>query len=206
MRTDSVASDNFTPRSSGLPGLPGPDVDGLGSQTSAAVAAAAPSHPSTRSSLDFVLTAVRDRELVSTLRLDPEQRTWSRLPVPGGGEAWLIGWPPGSSTGFHDHGGARGAFAVARGELTEQVLRVRSLPIVVGGAVELEPRQPEARLLRAGRGRAFGASHVHDVRNRSDVEHAISVHVYSPALPSMRHYLRVGNRLTLTTIENATDW
>jgi len=34
-----------------------------------------------------------------------------------------IRYQPGQGTGFHDHGGPAGAFAVALGELQEQVVR-----------------------------------------------------------------------------------
>jgi hypothetical protein len=41
---------------------------------------------------------------------------------------------------------------------------------------------------------AFGAGHVHDVRNEAPV-HALSLHVYSPPLTSMIYYDRSGDRL-----------
>jgi hypothetical protein len=41
---------------------------------------------------------------------------------------------------------------------------------------------------------AFGAGHVHDVRNEA-AEHALSLHVYSPPLTSMNYYDRSGDRL-----------
>lgn len=44
--------------------------------------------------LDFVRRTAADAELVDSLPLDPEGRTWIRLDGPGGSEAWLIGWPP----------------------------------------------------------------------------------------------------------------
>ena len=63
-----------------------------------------------------------DAARVRALPLDPEGRTWTRLDGPGGAEAWLIGWPPGAETGWHDHGGSYGVFVTAAGELTEHSL------------------------------------------------------------------------------------
>ena len=34
-------------------------------------------------------------------------------------QLWLITWPSGASTGWHDHGTASGAFITLRGELVE---------------------------------------------------------------------------------------
>src|ERR1700729_4463489 len=38
-------------------------------------------------------------------------------------ELWLLTWLPGQRTGFHDHGDAAGAFAVADGSLLESTAR-----------------------------------------------------------------------------------
>ena len=38
-------------------------------------------------------------------------------------ELWLLSWLPGQRTGFHDHGDAAGAFAVADGALLESTAR-----------------------------------------------------------------------------------
>jgi hypothetical protein len=48
--------------------------------------------------------------------------------------------------------------------------------------------------VHAGSTLAFGAGHVHDVRNEAN-EHALSLHVYSPPLTSMIYYDRFGDRL-----------
>lgn len=53
------------------------------------------SAPTQADLLDFVRRTAADTELVASLPLDPEGRTWVRLEGPGGSEAWLIGWPPG---------------------------------------------------------------------------------------------------------------
>ncbi|MEW5543049.1 cysteine dioxygenase, partial [Streptomyces cyaneofuscatus] len=71
--------------------------------------------PTVAELLDFVRSAAEDEALIASLPLDPEGRTWVRLDGPGGSEAWLIGWPPGTGTGWHDHADSVGAFTTASG-------------------------------------------------------------------------------------------
>jgi mannose-6-phosphate isomerase-like protein (cupin superfamily) len=104
-------------------------------------------------------------------------------------EVWLLSWLPGQQTGFHDHGDAAGAFAVADGDLLESTATVGSTAI-------------RARELRAGAVRSFGAAHLHDVRNAS-AEPAVSVHAYSPPLSAMRRYEMTTSGLALTGTETA---
>ncbi|MFD0503930.1 cupin domain-containing protein [Streptomyces chiangmaiensis] len=155
--------------------------------------------------LDFARRAASDSELVAALPLDPEARTWIRLDAPGGSEAWLIGWPPGTGTGWHDHGGSRGAFATADGELTEQSL---AAPIPTEGwrTLELADGIDRERRLGAGQARGFGPHHVHQVLNLSAEAHAVSVHVYYPPLPLIRRYSRTGPLLRLETVEQPEEW
>ena len=102
-------------------------------------------------------------------------------------ELWLISWLPGQSTGFHDHGGANGAFAVALGELAEHQITT-------------------ARTVEAGQVRGFGPGYVHDVRNESAAP-AISVHIYSPPLSTMQRYdLDADGKLVPLATESAEDW
>ena len=75
--------------------------------------------------LAFVRRTAADAELIASLPLDPEGRTWVRLEGPGGSEAWLIGWPPGTGTGWHDHAESVGAFLTASGKLKEHSLAAR---------------------------------------------------------------------------------
>lgn len=120
------------------------------------------------------------------VRLDPQGRWYERLHRDGDHEIWLISWLPGQSTGLHDHGGSRGAFAVALGTLEE--------------------RDPgAARHLAAGESRAFGADYVHEVRNVSAAP-AISVHAYAPPLATMNRYDLVGGRLVRLATEEAGQW
>ncbi|MGW1991418.1 cysteine dioxygenase [Embleya sp. NPDC001921] len=156
--------------------------------------------------LGFAAEAAADPTLIDRLPLDSVERTWIRLSAPDGCDAWLIGWPPGSRTGWHDHGGSRGAFLVVRGELVESTVRVRTLPTEIRERVPMSPRQPVPLRLTTGQGRPFGPAHVHDVRNDSTTRHAVSVHFYSPALPLMRRYEIVDNDFLLDSIERAEDW
>ncbi|MEC4015894.1 cysteine dioxygenase [Streptomyces sp. H27-D2] len=160
--------------------------------------------PTVAELLDFAHRVAADTELIGSLPLDPEGRTWMRLDGPAGSEAWLISWPPGTGTGWHDHGGSHGAFASAAGDLTEQSLTAQ-LPTEGWRTLELAEDVDRERLLSPGRGRAFGPHHVHQVLNLS-AEHAISVHAYYPPLPLMRRYSRTGLVLRLEQVERAEEW
>jgi predicted metal-dependent enzyme (double-stranded beta helix superfamily) len=105
---------------------------------------------------------------------DTSRRWYHRLALDDELEIWLLSWLPGQHTGFHDHGAASGAFAVALGFLTE-----RTAP---GGRPE-----SQGRTLARGAARSFGPRYVHDVANTSAAP-AVSVHAYSPPLTAMRHY------------------
>ena len=104
-----------------------------------------------------------------------------------------MSWLPGQGTGFHDHGLAAGAFAVARGQLRESTVpaghvRVRERTVVAGGI------------------RSFGPRYVHDVSNTS-AEPAVTVHAYSPPLTAMRRYQLTESGLVHTATERAEqDW
>ncbi|MEU9121625.1 cysteine dioxygenase [Streptomyces sp. NPDC048506] len=161
--------------------------------------------PSAPELLDFARRTASDAALVSSLPLDPEGRTWIRLDGPGGSEAWLIGWPPGTGTGWHDHGGSHGAFATAAGELTEQSLAAQ-LPTEGWKTLELADGVDRERRLSDGRGQAFGPHHVHQVLNTSTDTHAVSVHAYYPPLPLMRRYSRTGQVLHLEEVERPEEW
>jgi Cysteine dioxygenase type I len=161
--------------------------------------------PSAADLLDFARRTADDTALVASLPLDAEGRTWIRLAGPGGSEAWLIGWPPGTGTGWHDHGGSHGAFASAAGRLTEQSLAAR-LPTEGWKLLELADGVDRERELADGQGRAFGPHHVHQVFNPSAERHAVSVHAYYPPLPMMRRYSRAGQVLRLEQVERPEEW
>ncbi|MGI5403330.1 cysteine dioxygenase [Streptomyces sp. CA-135486] len=161
--------------------------------------------PTAAELLDFVRRSAADAELIASLPLDPEGRTWVRLEGPGGSEAWLIGWPPGTGTGWHDHAESHGAFATATGELKENSLTVR-LPASGWKTLELNEGVDRERQLGVGKSRSFGKHHVHEVLNESTTEHAVSVHAYYPPLPLLRRFSRSGAVLRLEQVERPEDW
>jgi len=110
------------------------------------------------------------RDLV---RHDPARRWYRRMALTREYEVWLLSWQPGQGTGFHDHGGSAGAFAVALGELQEQTVR--------------RGHQVAVRTVGTGGVRSFGSRLVHHVLNNS-AGPAVSIHAYSPPLPQMRYY------------------
>ncbi|MFE0426083.1 cysteine dioxygenase [Streptomyces sp. NPDC058953] len=190
--SSSSPSSPSSPPSPSSPSSPSSDSAGRGSG------------PTSAELLDFVRRAAADPELISSLPLDPDGRTWVRLDGPGESEAWLIGWPPGSGTGWHDHAESLGAFATATGELVEHSLAVR-LPAGGWKTLELAEDLDRERRLPAGRGRAFGRHHVHEVLNAS-AAHAVSVHAYYPPLPLIRRFSRTGAVLRLEQVERPEDW
>ena len=77
---------------------------------------------------------------LSALLPESSERTWARLAGDARLDVWLISWPEGTETGWHDHGDASGAFAVASGVVLEQTWAL--------GACSTAP------LLKATRGRS----------------------------------------------------
>ncbi|GAP52892.1 cysteine dioxygenase [Streptomyces azureus] len=182
-----------------------PAVSSSGSASGSSSVSSAVSAPTQADLFDFVRRTAADTELIASLPLDPEGRTWVRLDGPGGSEAWLIGWPPGTGTGWHDHADSVGAFLTASGELKEYSLAAR-LPTDGWKTLELTDGVDRERRLPAGQGRAFGRHHVHEVLNESPYAHAISVHAYYPPLPQIRRYSRSGSILRLEQVERPEDW
>jgi predicted metal-dependent enzyme (double-stranded beta helix superfamily) len=138
-------------------------------------------------------------EWVARVRLDSEGRWYEQIRVNDSCELWLISWLPGQSTGFHDHGGANGAFGVVWGELDEHMVARGPVGPVgsVGSAIRAVP---------AGQVRSFGAHHVHDVRNSAAGSVAVSVHAYSPPLSAMTRYDLAPGGLVPIRTEGADDW
>ncbi|WP_322920097.1 cysteine dioxygenase [Nocardioides renjunii] len=112
------------------------------------------------------------------------ERTWVHVGARAGADLWLITWPPGSSTGWHDHGSAGGAFVVLQGSLTEYVWT---------GVVT-------ASTLPSASVREFGGSHIHDVVNHGTAT-AVSLHAYAPSLAAMTRYELVRGRLQVAGVE-----
>jgi hypothetical protein len=127
-----------------------------------------------------------------------EPRFFTRLAVGPDWEAWLLTWLPGQSTSLHDHGGSSGAFAVLAGLVDE------SLPLRTGG--DTGRTHLLTRRYRAGQVRCFGSDHVHDVAARAG-RRAVTLHVYTPRLATMRRYALVDGDLTVTSREReGEDW
>jgi hypothetical protein len=121
------------------------------------------------------------------------ERWYHRLELTDSYEIWLLSWLPGQHTGFHDHGDAAGAFAVAYGRLTERT-------------VPHGQRHALSRVVPAVTVRSFGPRYAHDVVNEG-VELAVSVHAYSPPLTAMRRYeLTSAGLVPTTTKEAGQDW
>jgi hypothetical protein len=138
------------------------------------------------------------------------ERTWIPLENPAGWDAWLIAWPAGSDTGWHDHQGAAGVFYVARGVLTEFSLAGGRSAAVIGTGERVDVAAPIAnwtdvrtRRVEAGRGRGLGTNHVHHVVNEYD-QPAYSVHAYSPRLYGMTRYTWRDDTLVLAGLEADT--
>ena len=134
-------------------------------------------------------------EWLTRVRLNPAGRWYERLHRDDGHEIWLISWLPGQETGFHDHGGAAGAFTVVLGALTES----RIVGASVLGEIVAKP-------VGAGATRSFGPRYIHNVRNSAAASLAVSVHAYSPPLSAMTRYERTGSGLVKLSTEVATAW
>ena len=139
--------------------------------------------------------AASPAEWVTRVRLNPAGRWYERIHLDEAHEVWVISWLPGQGTGFHDHGGSAGAFAVVWGTLLEWR---------VAGP---EPARPvRVRPVRAGGARSFGPRYVHDVRNETTAAVAVSVHAYSPPLPAMTRYELTPAGLVPRDTEAAAAW
>lgn len=116
---------------------------------------------------------------------DATERSFHLLDESDEHQLWLIQWPAGASTGWHDHGTAASAFTVLRGRLVEQNW---------GGGLKLASVTPRTI-------RVHGAGHVHDVQNRSG-ETVLSLHAYGARLDAMNHYEFLGDRIRLISAES----
>jgi hypothetical protein len=137
--------------------------------------------------------AAAERSWRPILQFTDGSRWFRRLALATDYEIWLLSWLPGQHTGFHDHGEARGAFAVARGELRES--------LAARGRTDVRHRTAAA-----GSVTSFGGRHLHDVSNVA-AEPAVSVHAYSPPLAAMRRYEMTASGLALVGTERAAvNW
>ena len=139
--------------------------------------------------------AASPADWLTRVRLNPAGRWYERVHLDDSYEVWLISWLPGQATGFHDHGGSAGAFAVVLGTLLERR--------VTGGVAT---GQVLAKPVGAGGSRAFGPRYIHDVRNAAAASVAVSVHAYSPPLPQMTRYELTPAGLVKRDTEGAAAW
>jgi predicted metal-dependent enzyme (double-stranded beta helix superfamily) len=140
---------------------------------------------------DLVRLAAATGEWSALVRYTEDERWYHRLECGENHEVWLLSWLPGQRTGFHDHCGSSGAFAVVQGELRERTPAAG------------RPR-PVSAAFPAGRARSFGPRHVHEVVNESAAP-AVSIHAYSPPLAGMRRYELTHSGLVLTAVETAGE-
>jgi hypothetical protein len=116
----------------------------------------------------------QDVELTKT---EKQTRSYAPLHEDERVEVWLLGWLPGHTTGYHDHGDSSVGFCVAQGTLVEHQLRMAE--------------QPLERRLGPGDARSAGCDYIHCLEWEVG-EPALSVHVYSPPLGAVGQY-RVGD-------------
>jgi Cysteine dioxygenase type I len=164
----------------------------------------APVEPRLGDLLALATSLAAEPGLAANLPAPFDQRAWLRLHTRPGTVAWLIAWPPGTGTAWHDHGGAAGAMVALAGTLTERSIEA---PVrhPAGEPLPLPGGTGRVRALAAGHGRAFTGRHIHEVANEGPVT-AYSVHVYAPDLALMRHYVPVGKTLRLIGLETDRAW
>jgi Cysteine dioxygenase type I len=108
----------------------------------------------------------------------PSVRRRIGLHVTDSFEVLLIVWSRWEWSGWHDHGGSSGGFAVVRGALRE---RFRAA----------DGRGVDEHVLPAGRHGSFGPTHLHDIGESPDRRGpAVSIHSYSPPLAVSTYYDR----------------
>ncbi|MEU9073452.1 cysteine dioxygenase family protein [Kitasatospora sp. NPDC048538] len=194
-RTGTVTGSGTVPVRAGAPATGAPASPGTaGPATATATALEEARAPLTPSALRAVVRELAEQpdQWIHLVRLSTDERWYQRLLSDDDHEVWLISWLPGQSTGFHDHGGSRGAFTVALGELEELSLGGPDQGLLI-------------RRIPAGTARAFGPEYVHDVRNTASGP-AVTLHAYSPPLGTMAHYdLRAGG-LVRTSTEGPEQW
>ena len=110
-----------------------------------------------------------DPELSNLVDHQSGERRWVELDSSPYLQIWLLSWPAGTGTRWHDHGKSAGAFLTVSGTLREQTSH---------GHRRID------RTLIAGQGRSFGPNHIHHVSN-GGLDTAFSVHLYTPRLTTM---------------------
>jgi len=114
----------------------------------------------------------REGAAVSATKPDGTERQRHQLTRTPHLEVWVVNWPPGATTGWHDHGAAAGAMVVVEGELIDRQWK--------GGSEHW-------RELGDGDDIAVGPRTAHNLTNVGD-GYAVTVHAYSPGLTEMTPY------------------
>jgi Cysteine dioxygenase type I len=132
-----------------------------------------------------------DPDLTSLIDHQSGERRWVELDSSPYLQIWLLSWPAGTGTGWHDHGESAGAFLTVSGTLGEQT--------------EHGHRQIR-RTLTSGQGRSFPQNHIHNVFNVG-LHTAFSVHLYTPRLTSMTRYAATPDGLQATGVDKVgVNW
>jgi len=129
-------------------------------------------------------------EWLPRIRFGAGRRWYERIVREPDHEIWLLSWLPDDGTGFHDHAGSAGAFAVALGSLEEREIR--------DGVTIRRPRN-------SGEISSFHPGYIHEVINVSEAP-AVSLHAYAPPLTAMNRYELREHGPAFATRENASDW
>ena len=132
-----------------------------------------------------------DPELTTLIDHQSGERRWVELDSSPYLQIWLLSWPAGSGTGWHDHGESAGAFLTVSGALGEHTSH---------------GHRHIRRTLTGGQGRTFTPNHIHNVFNVG-VETAFSVHLYTPRLTSMTRYTVKPGGLQVTGVDRVgVNW
>ena len=113
-----------------------------------------------------------DPEITSLVDHQSGERRWVELDSSPYLQIWLLSWPAGTATGWHDHGESAGAFLTVSGTIGEQTAH---------------GHRHVRRTLTGGQGRAFPPNHIHNVFN-AGLQTAFSVHLFAPRLTTMTRY------------------
>ena len=126
-----------------------------------------------------------DPELTTLIDHQSGERRWVELDSSPYLQIWLLSWPAGTGTGWHDYGETTGAFLTVSGALGEQTA---------------DGHRHIRRTLTAGEGRSFTPGHIHNVFNVG-LETAFSVHLFAPRLTSMTRYAVTPAGLQVTGVD-----
>ena len=130
-----------------------------------------------------------DPDLTTLIDHQSGQRRWLELDSSPYLQIWLLSWPAGTGTGWHDHGQSAGAFLTVSGTLGEQTEH---------------GHRHIRRTLTGGQGLAFPQNHRHNVFNVG-LQTAFSVHLYTPRLTSMTRYAATPAGLPVTEVDQAGE-